>query len=198
MPTPEGLGLGQRRVTISTVGLPEKMERWRRLDRQYHLAVSLHAPTEGLAGRTGSDQREGRPEAVVAAADAYFQRSGRQVTFEYVLLGGVNDRAEDARALAALLAARKAHVNLIPYNPVEGLPFERPSPVAIQRFVEIVRARGVSISVRKTKGREIDAACGQLRRQLDQRYAIGVEPESRIRSQDGLAYPQGSIRAGRA
>jgi 23S rRNA (adenine2503-C2)-methyltransferase len=68
-----------------------------------------------------------------------------------------------------LLAARKAHVNLIPYNPVEGLPFERPSPAAIQRFVEIVRSRGVSISVRKTKGREIDAACGQLRRSLEQR-----------------------------
>jgi 23S rRNA (adenine2503-C2)-methyltransferase len=81
----------------------------------------------------------------------------------------VNDRAEEARALADLLAARKAHVNVIPYNPVEGLPFERPSPVAIQRFVEIVRARGVSISVRKTKGRAIDAACGQLRRQLEQR-----------------------------
>ena len=87
----------------------------------------------------------------------------------------MNDRAEEARALADLLAARKAHVNLIPYNPVEGLPFERPSPVAIQRFVEIVRARGVSVSVRKTKGREIDAACGQLRRQLEQRTQAETE-----------------------
>ena len=71
-------------------------------------------------------------------------------------------------ALAGLLAARKAHVNLIPYNPVAGLPFERPSPAAIRRFVEIVRSRGVSVSVRKTKGREIDAACGQLRRRLEE------------------------------
>jgi 23S rRNA (adenine2503-C2)-methyltransferase len=167
--TPQGLGLGQRRVTISTVGLPEKMERLAALDRRYHLAVSLHAPTEALRDELVPINAKVGLKAVVAAADAYFQRSGRQVTFEYVLLGGVNDRAEEARALADLLAARKAHVNVIPYNPVEGLPFERPSLVAIQRFVEIVRARGVSISVRKTKGRAIDAACGQLRRQVEQR-----------------------------
>ena len=86
----------------------------------------------GAAERAGADQREGRAWRVMEAADAYFRRSGRQVTFEYVLLRGVNDRAEDARALAELLEARKAHVNLIPYNPVAGLPFERPSPAAIR------------------------------------------------------------------
>jgi 23S rRNA (adenine2503-C2)-methyltransferase len=163
----DGLGLGQRRVTISTVGLPEKMERLASLDRQYHLAVSLHAPTEALRDTLVPINAKVGLRAVVAAADAYFQRSGRQVTFEYVLLRGVNDRSEDARALADLLALRKAHVNVIPYNPVEGLPFERPSPAAIQRFVEGVRARGVSISVRKTKGKGIDAACGQLRDRLE-------------------------------
>jgi 23S rRNA (adenine2503-C2)-methyltransferase len=165
--SPEGLGLGQRRVTISTVGLPEKMEQLAALDRQYHLAVSLHAPTEALRDELVPINAKVGLGAVVAAADAYFQRSGRQVTFEYVLLRRVNDGEKEARALAALLAGRKAHVNVIPYNPVEGLPFERPSPVAVQRFVEIVRTRGVSVSVRKTKGREIDAACGQLRRRLD-------------------------------
>jgi 23S rRNA (adenine2503-C2)-methyltransferase len=168
-PEGRGLGLGQRRVTISTVGLPGKIERLAALDRQYHLAVSLHAPTEDLRNTLIPINAQVGLGAVVAAADAYFQKTGRQVTFEYVLLRGVNDGAEEAHALAALLVARKAHVNLIPYNPVEGLPFERPSPAAIQRFVEIVRARGVSISVRKTKGREIDAACGQLRRRLEQR-----------------------------
>jgi 23S rRNA (adenine2503-C2)-methyltransferase len=168
-PAPEGLGLGQRRVTISTVGLPEKMERLAALDRQYHLAVSLHAPTKALRDELVPINAKVGLDAVVAAADAYFRRSGRQVTFEYVLLRGVNDRAEDARALADLLALRKAHVNLIPYNPVEGLPFERPSPAAIERFAGIVRAGGVSVSVRKTKGREIDAACGQLRRRAESR-----------------------------
>jgi 23S rRNA (adenine2503-C2)-methyltransferase len=183
-PAPEGLGLGQRRVTISTVGLPEKMERLSALDRQYHLAVSLHAPTKALRDELVPINAKVGLEAVVAAADAYFQRSGRQVTFEYVLLRGVNDRAEEAHALGNLLASRKAHVNLIPYNPVEGLPFERPSPAAIQRFVEIVRARGVSVSVRKTKGREIDAACGQLRRRFEPR-AQGAGVSARSGSESG-------------
>jgi 23S rRNA (adenine2503-C2)-methyltransferase len=186
---PEGLRLGQRRVTISTVGLPEKMERLAALDRQYHLAVSLHAPTEALRNELVPINAKVGLGAVIAAADAYFQRSGRQVTFEYVLLRGVNDRAEDAHALAHLLAARKAHVNLIPYNPVEGLPFERPSPAAIQRFVEIVRSRGVSTSVRKTKGREIDAACGQLRRRLEERAQVQEQAPARTARMSGSSAP---------
>jgi 23S rRNA (adenine2503-C2)-methyltransferase len=169
---PEGLGLGQRRVTISTVGLPEKMLKLAALDRQYHLAVSLHAATESLRNELVPINSKIGLNAVIEAADAYFQQSGRQVTFEYVLLRGINDRAEDAEALANLLRARKAHVNLIPYNPVAGLPYERPSPAAVQRFVGIVRSRGVSVSVRKTKGREIDAACGQLRRRFEEHAAV--------------------------
>src|SRR5512135_832832 len=167
--SPEGLGLGQRRVTISTVGLPEKILTLAALDRQYHLAVSLHAPTEALRNELVPINEKVGLNAVIEAAGAYFQQSGRQVTFEYVLLGGINDRPEDATALARLLAARKAHVNVIPYNPVAGLPYQRPTPEAIRRFVEAVRSLGVSISVRKTKGREIDAACGQLRRRFEGR-----------------------------
>ena len=163
----EGLGLSQRRVTISTVGLPEKMRKLAALDRHYHLAVSLHAPTEALRNRlVPINERVGLGE-VIAAADEYFRLSGRQVTYEYVLISGINDRPEDAQALGALLRGKKAHANLIPYNPVAGLPFERPTGAAIRRFVGTVRGAGVSVSVRKTKGREIDAACGQLRRRLD-------------------------------
>ncbi len=106
--------------------------------------------------------------AVLAAADAYFEQTGRQVTYEYVLLRGINDRPTDAQALDRLLASRRAHVNLIPYNPVAGLPFDRPDPEAIKRFATILRDGSVSVTVRKTKGRAIDAACGQLRRRLDQ------------------------------
>lgn len=178
-PSPEGLGLGQRRVTISTVGLPEKIEKLAAQDRQYHLAVSLHAPTEGLRNELVPVNEKIGLTAVVEAADAYFRKTGRQVTYEYVLLHGINDRPEDASALGRLLAARKAHVNLIPYNPVAGLPYERPTPAAIQRFVSIVRGRGVSVSVRKTKGREIDAACGQLRRRLEGRSAPASSREPR-------------------
>ncbi len=164
---PEGLGMGQRRVTVSTVGLPEKMRKLADLDRQYHLAVSLHAPTEALRNQLVPVNERVGLTAVMEAADAYFRKSGRQVTFEYVMLRGLNDRPEDAKALASLMESRKAHVNLIPYNPVEGLHFERPTAESIDRFVRILKGRQVSVSVRKTKGREIDAACGQLRRRFE-------------------------------
>lgn len=165
--SPEGLGMGQRRVTVSTVGLPDKMRKLAALDRQYNLAVSLHAPTEALRNELVPVNEKVGLGAVMDAADAYFHRSGRQVTFEYVMLRGLNDRPGDASALASLLESRNAHVNLIPYNPVEGLPFERPTPDSIDRFVGLLRSRRVSVSVRKTKGREIDAACGQLRRRVE-------------------------------
>jgi 23S rRNA (adenine2503-C2)-methyltransferase len=165
--SPEGLGLGQRRVTVSTVGLPEKMRKLAALDRQYHLAVSLHAPTEALRNELVPVNEKVGLTAVMEAAGAYFQATGRQVTFEYVMLRGVNDRPEDAAALAGLLEARKAHVNLIPYNQVAGLPYERPVPESVERFVRALRGRRVSVTVRKTKGREIDAACGQLRRRFE-------------------------------
>ncbi|RUL86863.1 23S rRNA (adenine(2503)-C(2))-methyltransferase RlmN [Tautonia sociabilis] len=172
--SPEGLNFGQRRVTISTVGLPEKMRKLAELDRQYHLAVSLHAPTPRLRDELVPINAKVGLDAVMQAADAYFHRTGRQVTFEYVLLADLNDRPEDAEALGALLSGRKAHVNLIPYNPVAGLPYRRPSAEAVRRFERIVSGRGVSVSVRKTKGREIDAACGQLRRRLQ--ADAGPEP----------------------
>lgn len=165
--SPDGMGVGQRRVTISTVGLPEKMKRLAEADRQYHLAVSLHAARESVRDHlVPINQRIGL-DAVMAAADAYFQKTGRQVTFEYVVLAGLNDRPEDVQALVRLMAGRKSHVNLIPYNPVPGLPFERPSPDALRDFVTALRGRGVSVTVRKTKGRPIDAACGQLRRRFE-------------------------------
>ena len=122
----EGLGLSQRRVTISTVGLPEKIRKLAALDRQYHLAVSLHAPTEELRNELVPVNEKIGLTAVLEAADFYFRTTGRQVTYEYVLLRGINDRLQDAQALARLLQGRKAHVNLIPYNPVAGLPYERP------------------------------------------------------------------------
>jgi len=163
----DGLGMSQRRVTISTVGLPEKIRKLAAQDRQYHLAVSLHAPTEELRNELVPVNEKVGLAAVVQAADDYFRITGRQVTYEYVLLGGVNDRHEHALALGRLLRGRKSHVNLIPYNPVSGLPFERPDPDGVRRFVATLRDRGVSATVRKTKGQAIDAACGQLRRRFE-------------------------------
>jgi 23S rRNA (adenine2503-C2)-methyltransferase len=163
-----GLGISQRRVTISTVGLPEKIRKLAALNRQYHLAVSLHAATESLRNTLVPVNEAIGLDAVIAAADVYFEQTGRQVTYEYVLLRGVNDSSAAAEALGRLLTARRAHVNLIPYNPVAGLPFERPDVGVIRRFMAILRNWNVSATLRKTKGRAIDAACGQLRRRLDQ------------------------------
>jgi 23S rRNA (adenine2503-C2)-methyltransferase len=173
-----GLGISQRRVTISTVGLPEKIVKLALLDRQFHLAVSLHAPTEQLRSTLVPVNEAIGLGAILAAAEFYFRKTGRQVTFEYVLLRGVNDRRADAKALAHLLAARQAHVNLIPYNPVIGLPFDRPDPKTVTQFTAILRNRGVHVTVRQTRGRAIDAACGQLRLQLNQNNGRWPETDS--------------------
>jgi 23S rRNA (adenine2503-C2)-methyltransferase len=164
--SPEGFGLSQRRVTISTVGLPEKMKRLAGLNRSYHLAVSLHAAREEVRNQLVPVNERIGLQAVMEASDLYFQTSGRQVTFEYVLLSGINDGPDDVQALARLLDRRKAHVNLIPYNPVPGLPYQRPSDRSIRDFVSYLRNHGISVTVRQTRGRPIDAACGQLRRRF--------------------------------
>lgn len=160
----DGLGIGARNVTISTVGLPAKIRRLADLGKQYHLAVSLHAPNEALRTRiVPTNDRTGLHE-ILAAADDYFEKTGRQLTFEYVVLHGINDAAEQARELAGLVRGRCALVNLIPFNAVEGLPYRRPTDEALSRFVAELRRAGVHVKVRKRKGSEIDAACGQLRR----------------------------------
>ena len=110
-------------------------------------------------------EKTGLP-AILEAADYFFERTGRQVTYEYVLLRGLNDDASHARELARLLRGRHAHVNLIPFNDVEGLPYRRPTAEALTEFVDELRRSGLSVKVRKRKGSEIDAACGQLRRRL--------------------------------
>ena len=162
-----GLGIGQRHVTISTVGLPAKIRRLAEVGKQYHLAVSLHAPNDALRTRiVPTNDKTGIP-AILEAADEFYKTTGRQVTYEYVVLGGLNDGPTHAKELAHLLAGRKAHVNLIPWNDVEGLPYRRPADGDLQGLIDTLRKAGVSVKVRKRKGSEIDAACGQLRREAE-------------------------------
>lgn len=160
----DGLGISARRITISTVGLPAAIERLAREGRPFHLAVSLHAPEEELRQRLVPVSRKIRLVDILAAVDTFFATTGRRPTFEYVLLGGVNDAAHHAKRLADLLAGRAALVNLIPYNPVAGLPYETPSAERVERFVSMLRGAGVNVQIRRRKGDRIDAACGQLRR----------------------------------
>lgn len=162
----DGLGIGARRITISTVGLPAALLRLAADKLPYHLAVSLHAPNDELRSRLVPVNKSAGLKEVVAAADEYFNANGRRLTFEYVLLGGVNDLPEHARQLSNLLRHRTAMLNVIPYNPVDGLPYQTPSAGAVERFVSILRDARIEVQVRVRKGDQIDAACGQLRRSL--------------------------------
>lgn len=159
-----GLGIGARHITISTVGLPAKMKQLAERRKQYHLAVSLHAPNDALRTQIVPTNDKMGIAAILEAADYFHAQTGRQVTYEYVLLGGLNDEPAHAEELARLLAGRQAHINLIPFNDVEGLPFKRPQQTNLQDFVARLRRRGLVVHTRKRKGADIDAACGQLRR----------------------------------
>jgi 23S rRNA (adenine2503-C2)-methyltransferase len=160
----DGLGISQRRITISTVGLPKAMRRLAERDPRYRLAVSLHAPNDELRRKIVPVGEKIPLADILAEADHYFDRSGRRLTFEYVLLAGVNDSPVHAKQLAELLAGRTAIVNVIPYNPVAGLPYHTPSLAAQRAFQRTLEQRGVSVRFRHRKGDAIDAACGQLRR----------------------------------
>lgn len=164
--SPEGLGIGARRITISTVGLPEGIRRLADEPPQYHLAVSLHAPDDELRNRLVPVNASIGLRAILEAADEFFEKTGRRVTYEYVLLSGINDSPQQARALVALLAGRPALLNVIPYNPVAGLPYSTPSDAAIGQFRQVLEAGGINVIFRQRKGDRINAACGQLRRSL--------------------------------
>jgi len=158
----QGFALPPRRVTLSTVGLLPALERLAREPIMPNLAISLHAPTDVLRGDLVPLNKKYGIAEVINACKRFPVRKRSRITFEYVLLAGVNDRPEDARQLARLLAGVKSKVNLIPLNAAPGIPFERPSDAAIDRFAKVLAERGVTVSVRKSRGRDIRAACGQL------------------------------------
>ena len=159
---PEGLALPVRRVTLSTVGLLPALERLAREPLMPNLAISLHAPDDALRGELVPINRKYGVAEIIAACKRFPLKKRARITFEYVLLAGVNDRPEDARALARLLTGVKSKVNLIPLNAAPGIPYDRPSDTAVDRFGKILADRGLTVSVRKSRGRDIRAACGQL------------------------------------
>ena len=156
----DGFGLGARRITVSTVGLPDKI---RELAQQYNLAVSLHAPNDALRTEIVPVNRNIGIQDILQAADDYFEVTGRRISYEYVLMAGINDRPEHAEELAWLLRGRNAHVNLIPMNGVNELIMTAPRDPDTQQFLMILEECGITATVRKRKGADIDAACGQLR-----------------------------------
>ncbi len=160
---PQGFGLGARRFTVSTVGVVPGIRRLAREGLELNLAVSLHAASDELRRELIPLARRWPLADVLAAADEYAVMTGRRVSYEYVVLAGVNDGPKEARALADLLWGRLAHVNLIPFNPAPGLPFARPTEARVDRFRRMLLARRVDVTVRRSRGVRIEAGCGQLR-----------------------------------
>lgn len=157
-----GLDVSPRRITLSTVGLLPALERLAKEPLMPNLAISLHAPTDLTRGELVPINKTYGIAEIIAACRKFPLKKRSRITFEYVLLAGVNDSADQARTLAKLLANVKAKVNLIPLNAAPGIPFERPSDQAIDRFAQVLADHHILVSVRKSRGRDIRAACGQL------------------------------------
>ncbi|MDI3341860.1 MAG: 23S rRNA (adenine(2503)-C(2))-methyltransferase RlmN [Sphaerobacter sp.] len=160
---PAGMNFGARRITVSTSGLVPFIDRLASEPFQVKLAVSLHAPNDELRSSLVPLNRRYPVGELLAACRRYVERTGRRVTFEYVLIAGVNDSDATAEELARLLQGLLCHVNLIPLNPTPAAPFGRPRVERIDRFAAILRERGIAATVRYSRGVDIAAACGQLR-----------------------------------
>jgi len=160
---PWGCGIGVRHLTISTVGLVPQIRRLAREGLQITLAVSLHAPTDALRRRLVPVTERYPIADLIAACRDYLAATGRRLTFEYVLIDGVNDGDAEGRALGRLLRGLLCHVNVIPLNPVPGIPLRRPAVARVRAFARCVRESGLPVTVRIERGTEIQAACGQLR-----------------------------------
>ena len=167
----DDLGIGQRRITVSTVGVPKTLPQLAELAlktlgrAQFTLAVSLHAPNQALREELIPTAHAYPFEALLEDCRHYLALTGRRVSFEYILLGDLNDRPEHAEELAARVGGFQSHVNLIAYNPIEEEEFQRPTRARIDAFQRVLERRGVAVSLRASRGLDQNAACGQLRRQ---------------------------------
>ena len=160
----EELGIGARRMTISTVGIIPGIERLIDENMQFTLAISLHAATEELRRHLLPGAKKWTLRALLDCCRDYIRKTDRRVTFEYCLIADINDGEEQAYRLVELLSGMKNHINIIPYNNVPGLPFKSPSKKRIDNFINILKESGLNVTRRVTRGTDIDAACGQLRR----------------------------------
>ncbi|MBD2448916.1 23S rRNA (adenine(2503)-C(2))-methyltransferase RlmN [Nostoc sp. FACHB-152] len=159
----QDVGIGQRMLTVSTVGIRDRIRQFAEHHLQVTLAVSLHAPNQALREKLIPSARPYPLEDLLAECREYVAITGRRVSFEYILLAGVNDLPEHALELAQRLRGFQNHVNLIPYNPIQEVDYKRPSRDRIQAFVNVLQQQKIAVSVRYSRGLEADAACGQLR-----------------------------------
>jgi 23S rRNA (adenine2503-C2)-methyltransferase len=175
---PWGGGIGARRITISTSGLVPQIRRLAEEPAQFRLAISLHGATDEVRARLMPVNTK-YPLAQLAAAARYYQeKKGGMMTLEYILIAGVNDGPDQIKPLAALARGLAAKVNLIPYNPVPGLPWAPPEEAAQDRFLAALEREKAAATLRREKGRDIDAACGQLRLKTEQELRMTGEPNN--------------------
>jgi 23S rRNA (adenine2503-C2)-methyltransferase len=171
-----GPNIGARKITISTIGLPKQIRRLADEGLQLNLALSLHAPTDDLREQLIPWARKISIPDLTEACKYYFEKTGREITLEYILLHEVNDRRTHAQQLARFARQIRCNINLIRYNVVEGLPFDRPTGEAAHAFQKELRDHGVNAHIRTSRGLDIEAACGQLRRrEMQERAAAGQE-----------------------
>jgi 23S rRNA (adenine2503-C2)-methyltransferase len=163
MNAPWGLGISARKITVSTVGLPAAIRKLCDFELPVTLALSLHAPNDELRKQIIPWAEYSTIDELLDACDEWFRKTGREITLEYILLGSFNDKREHAEELAQVARSLRANVNLIRYNEVEGLPFARPGDEDVLAFQEVLRTAGVNTHIRASRGRDIKAACGQLR-----------------------------------
>ncbi len=172
---PELLGISPRRIVVSTSGRIPRIAQLGEEGLPVTLAISLHAARDDLRDVLVPINKKYPVRELVDAAQAYAEKTGRRVSYEWVLLAGVNDTDRDAKELGALLRRKLAHVNLIPFNPVEDTPYRAPDRASIRAFKEKLEAQGLNVTVRDTRGRDADAACGQLHeRVMRGRQTAGV------------------------
>lgn len=160
---PWGAGIGARKITISTSGLAPQIRRLADEPLQFRLALSLHGATDEVRAKIMPINRKYPLRELTAACEYYQSKNGRMITFEYILIAGVNDTLDQIKPLSALARKLNAKVNLIPYNKVEDLPWERPNEETQERFLRALEAQDITATLRREKGHDIDAACGQLR-----------------------------------
>jgi 23S rRNA (adenine2503-C2)-methyltransferase len=170
---PWGGGIGARKITISTSGLAPQIRKLADEPEQFRLAVSLHGATDAVRNQIMPVNRKHPLKELIAACEYYQRQKGRMLTFEYILIAGVNDSIEQAKPLAALARKLSAKVNLIPYNNVEGLPWERPAEKTCEEFLAALEKQKVTATLRREKGHDIDAACGQLRLKTEKELLNG-------------------------
>ena len=160
------IGLGSRHITVSTVGIIPAIKEMADRFPQVKLAISLHAPTESLRSRFMPVERTFSLGKLMEALDEYSAKTGKRIFYEYVMLQNFNDKLEDAHALGKLLRGKPAHVNLIPWNYVEGTPFKESTIMRQRKFQDILKEYNIPSTVRANLGRDIAGACGQLARKM--------------------------------